>query len=696
MMKVRSAPTLATLVVLAVGCSGPGPGDVTDGPVVDAADPAIDAAIDAATDAALDAAEPPTPVPFSVELGHVTGVVSVQRTASRALSVDAGGHWALWDLGTRALVAKGDRACPVGQACQQPAALLAGDTVLVRGMPDLETRSATTGAVLATIPSQAGLDTPGSGLADDGSYVWAATTTSLRAWAPSGAPRVNVPGNYLASRVFAAASELRIGAGPAGAGRIERFAVPTGVRTTSLHDGVFARWFGDGARFLTTSSNLVRVYDAAGASVSAAVLPHLMGLDARGDRLWIRTRQNFDEALTVYRASDLTAAPTLIAIPLDAELVDSPGAIGALHQTYGSLDSIDLTTLAVTHVAGLPCGLGAFSGGGSSWMVGTSGGAVLTGTGGAVDHPLARGRLTSASGTVGGLAAVASAAGIVELVEVDDTPMVVRTLPLLSTHVELSTDGATLLASEYLVNGSCRPALPLRLISTATGAVLHEWPYAGAGDTTLLEVSFARTARLQAHYTVTGGAFVRTLTGADGATLPGYGPPITSDIFNGISGLLLFAPGGARAASLGAYVSADQAFTYLYAGGVQRAIVDGFPLGWLDDDRVLIARYTRAGNQDVLASTTVRAVDGTVVATPALPDLFIAASSTTARLRGHVTPAGEGQLYARRKNAVYAEATGALVWAGPVNQSAEAVSDVAGDHVLYVAGTTVQLVRFRP
>lgn len=697
-MPTRSPSSTALLVMLlATACSGDGAGAVVDAADPDAAtdDAGPDAALDAAVDAAPDAAAPPVPVPLFLELGHQTGLTSLQRTATRALSVDAGGHWALWDLGARALIAKGDRACPVSQACQQPAALLADDTVLVRGMPDLEVRSAATGAVLATITTTAALDTPGSGVADDGSYVWAATTTSLRAWTPAGFPKVNVAGNYLVSQVHAAPTELRIGAGPAGVDRIERVAVANGARTTSLHDGTFARWFHDGARFLTTSGNLVRVYAATGAAVSATVLPAVTDLDAEADRVWIRTRDNFNDVLNVYRASDLTAAPTLIPIPLSAEIIAAPGAVGVLHPTYGSFDAVALVTLAVTHVDGLPCGLGAFGAGAAGgWMVGTGAGAVLTGSGAALDPPLARGKLTSVSGTVGGLAAVASAAGIIELVEVDDTPMVVRTLPYLASHVELSTDGATLVATEDLPNGSCRPALPLRVIATATGAVLHQWPYPGLGDAGLLEVSVARTALTLAHYQFVGGALTKILTTATGVVLPSYGPPLTSDL-QGIGGLLLFAPGGQRAASLASYATIDQAFTYLYDAGVQRAIIDGVPLGWLDDDRLLVARYARAGNQYVLMSTTVRAPDGAVVATLPLPDLAIT-GSLSARVRGQVTPVGQGQLYARRKNAVYDPATGAQVWAGPFNAQGDAATDAAGDHVLYVSGTAIQVARFRP
>lgn len=692
MTSLSLPPRWLAAIIAVAACSGPGPGASPDaaGPDAagpDAADPdaAMDAALDAAVDAAPDAPDP-VPMPLDLELGHQAGVTSIQRTATRVLTVDPGHHWALWDPTTRALIAKGDRACPVSQGCQEPAALLAGDTVLIRGVPTLEVRSATTGQVLAAIPSQVGLDTPGSGIASDGSYVWANTTAWVRAWSPTGVNRVDVAGNYLASKPAGAPGELRIGAGPAGVGRLERIDVATGARTTALHDGTFLAWSSDGARFVTTTGNLVRVYDGTGALVSSGVLPTLTELGTRGDRLWVRSHPGPDDALDVYPASNLAATPTRITITNGATVVDTPEALGVLFPTGGSLDAISLATLAVTHVGGLPCGLTTFAGGASGWLVGTAGGAVLTGAGSSLGPPLARGKLTSISGTVGGLAAIASAAGIVELVAVSDTPMVVRTLPYRSSRVELSTDGATLVVADDLASGGCQPALPLRVIATASGAVLHQWPYPTTATSQLVDIGVARSALVIAHYLydATARTYTRLLTTAAGATLPSYGPPITVDVFTGMGGLLAFAPAGQRAASHPAYASLDQAFTYLYDGGVQRAIVDGVERGWLDDDRVLIARYVRAGSQTVLSSTTVRSVDGTVVATPPLPELA-----------GAITPVGLGQLYAPGRNVVYDATTGAAVWTGPPAWSASA-RQAAGDHVLYVSGTALVVERFRP
>ena len=407
MTSLSLPPRWLAAIIAVAACSGPGPGASPDaaGPDAagpDAADPdaAMDAALDAAVDAAPDAPDP-VPMPLDLELGHQAGVTSIQRTATRVLTVDPGHHWALWDPTTRALIAKGDRACPVSQGCQEPAALLAGDTVLIRGVPTLEVRSATTGQVLAAIPSQVGLDTPGSGIASDGSYVWANTTAWVRAWSPTGVNRVDVAGNYLASKPAGAPGELRIGAGPAGVGRLERIDVATGARTTALHDGTFLAWSSDGARFVTTTGNLVRVYDGTGALVSSGVLPTLTELGTRGDRLWVRSHPGPDDALDVYPASNLAATPTRITITNGATVVDTPEALGVLFPTGGSLDAISLATLAVTHVGGLPCGLTTFAGGASGWLVGTAGGAVLTGAGSSLGPPLARGKLTSISGTVG-------------------------------------------------------------------------------------------------------------------------------------------------------------------------------------------------------------------------------------------------------------------------------------------------------
>jgi hypothetical protein len=282
----------------------------------------------------------------------------------------------------------------------------------------------------------------------------------------------------------------------------------------------------------------------------------------------------------------------------------------------------------------------------------------------------------------------------VYLLQVDDTPTVIRELPYRSSHVELSNDAATLVVAGYLDSAQFRNDRSVRAIDTATGAVTRTWPYVWSDDAPLFfELSLARDGLTICHVVMQWNGMqwmsMRTLTTIDGTVLPDYGPPLTFDL-NGTQGPHLFSPSGARAAITSAYADIGNAVTMLYQGGVLVNAVDGAALGWLADDRVLVGRYAPTTGQ--FLGNTIYSPNGTVIATPPLPDLR-PREIISARVRGNVSPAGGNDIYARSQNAVYDVTTGALVWQGPLGSVGGAA---AGDHVVYSLGTRVVIERFRP
>jgi hypothetical protein len=90
-------------------------------------------------------------------------------------------------------------------------------------------------------------------LARDGSYVAAATDTQLTVWSRAGAELFTSRANYGDASVFAAAGELRVGAGPAGSHVIETVAVPTGIaHLGATVPGSFISWTEDGEPWFET------------------------------------------------------------------------------------------------------------------------------------------------------------------------------------------------------------------------------------------------------------------------------------------------------------------------------------------------------------------------------------------------------------------------------------------------------------
>lgn len=122
---------------------------------------------------------------------------------------------------------------------------LAGKTAVVQSGSWLTVADRSSGVPLSNIELPEG--TRWWQLARDGSYVAAATGTQLTVWSRAGVVLFTRRANYGDARVFAAAGELRVGAGPAGGHVIEFIAVPTGIaRLGASAPGSFASWTEDG------------------------------------------------------------------------------------------------------------------------------------------------------------------------------------------------------------------------------------------------------------------------------------------------------------------------------------------------------------------------------------------------------------------------------------------------------------------
>ena len=94
---------------------------------------------------------------------------------------------------------------------------LAGNTVVTEVDTGLEIRDAADGHLIAFVAG----DFAWWQLARDGSHVAAGTSNELRVWSRAGTAIVNRGGPYHQARAFAAAGELRIVRGPAGANVVE-------------------------------------------------------------------------------------------------------------------------------------------------------------------------------------------------------------------------------------------------------------------------------------------------------------------------------------------------------------------------------------------------------------------------------------------------------------------------------------------
>lgn len=420
--------------------------------------------------------------------GHMGAASLLGQDGETLFAADSGmgaSVWFLWNMKTRRQIASYqhyafdhpwfERGASVGPS---------RDIFLVPSGQSLELRSAIDGHVLTTIALGAA-KVLAAGLAPDASYVWATTATMLSVWAQDGRRLIERPGQYQldASTMFATADAIHLPRNAVQA--IDIIDIASGA--TSLgprYVGNFARWLSDGG-FLTTTSNDVRVYDRAGAQRHLQPVAVAEALGADGDWLWIAAETAAHWIVNVYAIGDTKPVATY-ELPLAERewsnrgpIIAAPGSVGFLNAKRGTLSRLDLTGAAPTMetyvypVDRLDSYAAARPG---DWTV--SGAGVLFA---GADYAAPGGPLYASCGPVLGFSgarssvAVATADRRIRVLDLSpaNRGKVILTLSYPTIHVELSRDGAVLLASGG--DASALPLGPLRAFAVPSGRVLRTW-----------------------------------------------------------------------------------------------------------------------------------------------------------------------------------------------------------------------------
>jgi hypothetical protein len=121
--------------------------------------------------------------------------------------------------------------------------------------------------------------------------------------------------------------------------------------------------------------------------------------------------------------------------------------------------------------------------------------------------------------------------------------------------------------------------------------------------------------------------------------------------------------------------------TKFYANGTLTNSVEGYAVGWLDDNSVLLDKYVFITTLSyVYAGSEIRDATGALLETPPLPEIvgFGRPSSTS--------------VYAEKSNAIYDLATGQALWSRPVGQAPRGA--VAGTHIVYAVDARLRAELF--
>lgn len=117
-----------------------------------------------------------------------------------------------------------------------------------------------------------------------------------------------------------------------------------------------------------------------------------------------------------------------------------------------------------------------------------------------------------------------------------------------------------------------------------------------------------------------------------------------------------------------------EAGTNVVTSGVLTTAVTGWPVGWIDDNRLLLNRYVSGGIGNPTPSfdgTEIRNAAGTLVASPELPEVF------------NLQRVSTNAIYSRDLNQILDVTTGATVWSSSTDHFSEGA--VAGNDVIFAA-----------
>jgi hypothetical protein len=535
-----------------------------------------------------------------IDLGHASAIVALQRSGDRLLSLDGVGHWVLWDTTARRILAQGTASTWLSLRPQ-----LVADRLVIPSTTALTIRSAATGDVLGTVTTPVPQSTtqPAYGLSADAHYVWVATGTSLKLWTIDGTPVTTVNGDYSNAKVFATAGELRIGAGAAGANVIETIALGTGASTTSATFlGTFHSWFQDGASFFTNVTNTVRVYSLAISQRAIAALPEITALTGQGDVFW--TLSTLDKPFAV---GNVLAIARAADVSLDFIALDQPG-------------------MPSTRVAVPVAFVGAFtSDAAGRWVFGNTRGAVLEGAD--LAHPLSCGAANSISGADDGTAAIATEAGGILLFKLGaSSRQYLGSIPFQSSHVELSSDGTTLAAAASSLDYQYVPDRTVKVFSLPSATLQKAW-----------SSSFTESSPIRDFSLSSNGNRVGLVAGSGGSQ-PVYArqvfdlvhPDPTFSQTGSVEEPFRLSPNGTRvAAATGGNVDVNTS-TNIFEDGKLIGAVPGYPVAWLDEDRILVNRYVKIKFDTAPLNAEVYDAQGvkqTIPTLPTLPPLRLIGSS---------------------------------------------------------------------
>ncbi len=592
---------------------------------------------------------------------HV-GQVAVKHSGTRIASLDQGKHLALWAADTL------DRVL-TRTAVDEVA--LVGDTLVYRQGAELHVLDADDGAPLGVCASDKQW-----GLARDGTYLWTAGAGGIEVLELDCGLRWSVGGDLGDAKVLATAGAVNVYDVDLMPQSVVHLDALDGGQSSDAFVGAFANWFADAPRYWTTQGASYRIYDLDNTEVKLAPGAVQYGWD-----MYIVSGSGVQ---SIY-------APGTLAQLKGEYVISGPAALSL--DTSGAVDVVSLVRLdqdpPTTEVVTPACCVRE----GGKWKFAFADGAWAVGgaSGYASDHlarPITAGQVVGLAGAKVGRVAVGVVDGDVHVYDIGGDCGIFEH-PTFSRDDGELWEGADLLwmASDgsRLVSRESYRDWPLQLNALA-GTRFYALP--GGALEGAKQTSINADVIVDHEVSDDGSMYARLVTNMLWSYSAGFapaGPALAGDSGNVIP---RFAPGGAHMVVSDAKPFPNDwggAFTQISTVAPKKlvAVTAGIPIGFLDDERILVGHYTGVMNPKFVGSDIVD-LAGVVVQATTLPDIRGFVRVGTGEILAQLHPNGDA--------AIFDPVTGDQLWTAPPGTDVV----LAGTDLVVVGdGAFVTLVKWR-
>ena len=618
------------------------------------------------------------------ELGHAASIHAITYAGSRIMSADNDGYVRLFDAQTASIIVATEPACDV--TCGD-LANLAGSTFVVRRLAGYDVYNALTGALVSQIAVPAVAGTRWK-ISTDGAYLVAWNATGLTAWSTSGTTLVTRAGNYSNAGVFAAPAEIRVGNGAAGAQVIEYLAMPGGASTQSAAIiGTFHSWFGDGERFISRAAGTtVVIYSRAAVQQDTKALSSTTDVAGQGNWFWNTTNNS---SISIY-AVGASTSPSATFNTDGSTLFPSTTSIGLVSETAGpQVSVIDLSGATPTmadYTTRTAFNRSYAARSATDFAVANREGVMF----GAIASPqpirYSYGLVRAVAGS-STRAAVTTGSGEVLYFNMT-TGALEGDLSFSGRQVALSVNGSVLgVLADASVDAPCVCDRVLRLYSLPSENVLAEWPVTQANGARLINFILSDSGDLVGLVSSRTSAGVTTVT----RELVRYDSTVLWTDSNPDSGN---APQTFHLSPSGQLVGAPSvehptlvAGSNIYTNGTLTGAPIGLSLGWVDDNRLVMATFRGSGtinNLPVFDGTKIVNPAGQTLATPPLP---LVTFTNDLHSFQRVTA---NSIYVPALNTILDVNSGDTLWTSTTEMQWPIGGAVAGDYVVFGSGSTIR------